>query len=202
MMSTGGPGWQVVAGSSRVLLFALYLRDCAGLEAVGSPPLPPVIPPVRRADPCQLVHAAGGLTVLRIEWETWWYQLVGDCFDAKATAPGFPELDSLPALQLLARAHYGAGLDWARERRTEYVAMAERRGGSLRQPEPFDQLVHERELELGRDARPFTLRVVELPLSEARAWFVEPGTLLMSQDLATDPPTFSSYVRPVVELLA
>ncbi|MBE0008914.1 MULTISPECIES: hypothetical protein [unclassified Arthrobacter] len=201
MMSTGGPGWQIVADSSPVLLFSLYLRDCAGLEAAGSPLLPPVIPPVRRVDPSHLVHAAGGLTVLRIEWETWWHQLVGDCFNAEATAPQFPELDSLPALQLLAQAHYGAGLDWARERRIEYAALARRRGRS-RQRDPFEQLVQERELELGRDALSFTLQVVELPLSEARAWFVEPGTLLMSQDLAADPPTFSSYVRPVVELLA
>lgn len=201
MTSTGAPRWQIVADSSPVLLFALYLRDSAGLEPAGSPLLPPVIPPVRPVDPSQLVHAAGGLTVLRIEWEAWWHQLVGDCRNAEATAPDFPELDSLPALQLLARAHYGAGLDWARERQTEYGALTRRRGRSL-QRDPFGELVQERELELGRDARPFTLQVIELPLSEARAWFVEPGTLLMSQDLVAEPSTFSSYVRPVVELLA
>lgn len=199
MTSSGGPRWQIVADSSSVLLFALYLRDCAGLEAAGSPQLPPMAPPVRRADPSQLVHAAGGLTVLRIEWETWWHQLVGNCFEAEATAPHFPELDSLPAVQLLAQAHYGAGLDWVRERQEEYASLA-RRGS--READLFNQLVQERELELGRDARPFRLQVVELPLSDARAWFVEPGTLLMSQDLAADPPTFTSYVGPVIELLA
>ena len=200
-MTAGGHEWHIVVDTSPVMLFSLYLRDSAGLDAVGVPMLSELVPPVHRVDPSQLVHDAGGLTVLRIEWETWWRQLVGDCFDAEATAPHFPELESLPALQRLAQAHYGTAIDWSRDRRAEYAALKRRRGRA--QPrDPFEQLVEERELELGRDARAFTLQVVELPLSEPRAWFVEPATLLMSQDLSDDAQAFGSYVRPVVELLA
>lgn len=200
-MTAGGHGWHIVVDTSPVMLFSLYLRDCAGLDAVGVPVVSELVPSVHRVDPSQLVHDAGGLTVLRIEWETWWRQLVADCFDAEATAPHFPELASLPALQLLAQAHYGAAIDWSRERRAEYAALKDRRG-KVRRRDPFEQLVEERELELGRTSRAFTLQVVELPLSEPRAWFVEPATLLMSQDLSDDALAFTSYVRPVVELLA
>ncbi|MHA7153745.1 hypothetical protein [Arthrobacter sp. TMN-50] len=205
MTPSGGSGWQIVVGTSPVMLFSLYLRDSAGLDfgldAAGVPLVSPMTPPVPRADPGQLVHEAGGLTVLRIEWETWWRQLLGNDPPPAATPPDFPELESLPALQLLAHAHYGSAMDWSGARVAEYTALARRRGRS-RPRDPFEQLIQERELELGRDARAFTLQVVELPLSEPRAWFVEPGTLLMSQELPDDEQTFASYVRPVVELLA
>ncbi|WP_026551381.1 hypothetical protein [Arthrobacter sp. H20] len=201
MMPTDGPEWRIVVDTSPVMLFSLYLRDCAGLDGAGVPMVSEVVPPVHRADPSQLVHDAGGMTVLRIEWETWWRQLVGDCFDAEVTAPNFPELDSLPALQLLAQAHYGAAMDWSRDRRAEYAVLTRKRG-RFQSPDPFAQLVEERELELGRSARAFTLQVVELPLREPRAWFVEPGTLLMCQDLSEDTQAFASYVRPVMELVA
>ncbi|MHA7275113.1 hypothetical protein [Arthrobacter sp. HLT1-21] len=191
--------------TSPIMLFSLYLRDSAGLDfgldAVGVPLVSTVVPPVPRADPGQLVNDAGGLTVLRIEWETWWRQLLGKDPPPEATPPHFPELESLPALQLLAHAHYGSAMEWSSARITEYTELSRRRG-RLRPQDPFRQLIQERELELARDARAFTLQVVELPLSEPRAWFVEPGTLLMSQDLSDDEEAFCSYVRPVVELLA
>lgn len=202
MMPSGHSGWQIVVGTSPVLLFSLYLRDSAGLDsgldAVGVPLLSPVVPPVPRADPGQLVRGAGGLTVLRIEWETWWRQLLGNDPPPGATPPHFPELKSLPALQLLAQAHYGSAMEWSNARIAELTILAQRR-----QPEKdlFEQLIQERELELGRNAQAFTLQVVELPLSEPRAWLVDPGTLLMSQDLPDDEQAFASYVRPVVELL-
>ncbi|MBG6179852.1 hypothetical protein [Arthrobacter sp. CAN_A1] len=205
MMPSGDPGWQIVVGTSPVMLFSLYLRDSAGLDsgpdAAGAPLVSPVVPPVPRMDPGRLVHDAGGLTVLRIEWETWWRQLLGSDPPPEVTPPRFPELESLPALQLLAHAHYGSAMEWSSARISDYAALARRRG-RLSLPDPFGELIQERELELGRDAQAFTLQVVELPLSEPRAWFVEPGTLLMSQELPDDEQAFASYVRPLVELLA
>lgn len=73
-----------------------------------------------------------------------------------------------------------------------------RNGGRRR----FSELVQERELELGRPARNFSLSVVELPLSETRAWYVEPDMLIMSEDLYDDEAIFRSYVQPVVEIIA
>jgi hypothetical protein len=56
-------------------------------------------------------------------------------------------------------------------------------------------------MELGRSARDFTLTIVEMPLAEQRAWFIEPDRLIMSQHLLDDHQAFLSYVQPVVELL-
>lgn len=200
MRETADPSWQINVDTSPAMLLALYLRDSAGLDGCGTPAISRAAPAVHRSDPRQLVHAAGGVTALRIEWETWWHQLVSNHSHVSASPPDFPEFDSLPALQLLAHAHYGAAMTWSGERRAEYVQLRQERVAAGRQL-LFGGLVEERVLELGRDARGFTLKVVELPLSENRAWYVEPNKLIMSQGLHDDEPAFRSYVQPVVELL-
>ena len=50
-------------------------------------------------------------------------------------------------------------------------------------------------------ARDFSLTIIELPLAEPRAWYLEPDKILMSQELLSEPELFRSYVQPVVDLL-
>lgn len=203
MHVNNAPSWRVSVGSSLSMCFALYLRDCAGLGAIGFPAVSPLKPPVRCTDPRQVVHAVGGVTALRVEWEAWWYELVAGRGEDRAlpTPPDFPELDAMPALQRYTHAHYGTALTWTQEsdeaRRQRELARAAD-GTEL----GFGELVRERELELGRPARNFRLDVVELPLSETRAWFVEPDMLILSEDLKQDEAAFRSYVQPVVEFIA
>lgn len=107
----------------------------------------------------------------------------------------------MPALQRLTHAHYGTALTWTEEcdearRGRDHERL--RTGGR----QWIGSLVQERELELGRAARTFRLDVVELPLSEPRAWFVEPDLLIVSEDLYDDEAAFRSYVQPVVEIIA
>lgn len=203
MHVNGAPSWRVGAGSSLAMCFALYLRDCAGLGVIGQPAVSPVKPSAHCVDPRQVVHAVGGITALRVEWEAWWYELVANHGDngALPTPPDFPELNSMPALQRLTHAHYGTALAWTQERDAAWRRREQKRmhdGGQRR----FGDLVRERELELGRPARHFSLSVIELPLSETRAWYVEPDKLILSEDLYDDEPTFRSYVQPVVEIIA
>lgn len=203
MHVNGATSWRVGAASSLAMCFALYLRDCAGLGVIGRPAVSPVKPSPHCVDPRQTVHSVGGITALRVEWEAWWYELVAAHGDGSAlpTPPEFPELDAMPALQRLTYAHYGTALAWSEERDAEWRQRELRRmrnGGRRR----FNELVQERELELGRPARNFSLAVVELPLSETRAWYVEPDMLIMSEDLYDDEAVFRSYVQPVVEIIA
>lgn len=203
MQLNGGASWRVGAGSSLAMCFALYLRDCAGLGTIGRPAVSSVKPTVHCVDPRQVVHAVGGVTALRVEWEAWWYELVAGRGNGIAlpTPPYFPEFDSMPALQRLTHAHYGTAFTWTQERDAAWrqrelslLPSGDRRN--------FGKLVRERELELGRTARNFSLSVVELPLSETRAWFVEPDMLIVGEDLYDDEAIFRSYVQPVVELIA
>ncbi|WP_105032764.1 hypothetical protein [Arthrobacter ruber] len=188
--------------TSEVLLVALYLRDCAGLRGVGRPALPPVIPPVRTVDTRRL-SGPGGATALRVEWEAWWHGLlarpIGDA--VLPVPPRFEALDGMEALKSLLRAHFGAAMDWAEERCAEYALHTGARGAESMEY-LLGRLLQERELELGRDARRFTLEIVELPLGVRRAWWVEPDKLIMCQELVDDERSFRSYVEPVVRMLA
>jgi hypothetical protein len=62
-------------------------------------------------------------------------------------------------------------------------------------------MVDDKLLEVGRDANPFNLTIIELPLAEQRAWYVEPDKIFMSHELTSDQELFRSYVQPVVDLL-
>lgn len=203
MQLSSDRSWRVSVGSAPALCFALYLRDCAGLGTIGSPAVSPVRPAVHCTSPEQTVHAVGGLTALRVEWEAWWYELAVGRLSSEQlpTAPDFPELGAMPALQRLTHAHYGAATAWVQDADVSWRRRTSNRVRG-RTTMNFGSLVREREFELGRAARKFNLEVLELPLSEPRAWFVEPSRLLASEDLFDDEALFRSYVQPVVEILA
>lgn len=202
MHHTGGPGWRITMDTYGPMLMALYIRDVAGLVGAGSPALAPVAPPVRAADHSRLTAGVGGDDALRYQWEFWWSSLVAQYPGAEPslTPPVFPEIAGMPALQRVVQAHFGAALAWAREQSRTYALMATERE-TLGGHKILADLVQNREMELGRSARDFTLTIVEMPLAEPRAWFIEPNRLIMSEHLLDDQANFLSYVQPVVELL-
>ncbi|WP_269937399.1 hypothetical protein [Arthrobacter sp. HY1533] len=203
MHHTGGPGWRITMDTCPLMLMALYLRDVAGLVGAGTPSLSHVAPTVRPADHTMLTHGVGGTDALRDQWEVWWGRLLHNLPEPSQqalTPPEFPELAGMPALQRVAHAHYGAALTWSREQAQLYSMMAAQRE-TLGGHKILADLVQNREMELGRSARDFTLTIVEVPLAEQRAWFIEPDRLIMSSHLLEDQEVFRSYVQPVVELL-
>ncbi|ALV46177.1 hypothetical protein MB46_12485 [Arthrobacter alpinus] len=202
MHHTGGPGWRITMDTCAPMLMALYLRDVAGLVGAGTPALSNVAPSIRAADHSMLIHGVGGTDALRDQWEVWWGRLLHNLPDAQEnlTPPEFPELAGMPALQRVAHAHYGAALSWSREQTQLYSIMAAERE-TLGGHKILADLVQNREMELGRSARDFTLTIVEIPLAEQRAWFIEPDQLIMSSHLLADQEVFRSFVQPVVELL-
>jgi hypothetical protein len=202
MHQTGGPGWRITMDTSGPMLIALYVRDSAGLETVGHPALCTVVPKIRASDHSHLIDEVGGAAALKTEWEAWWAQLLKAHPETEPELgpPGFSAFANSPALQRVLQAHFGAALSWARERRGEYLALeAERDASGATQV--LADMVDDRLLEVGRDAREFELTIIELPLAQPRAWYLEPDKLIMSSELLSDPELFRSYVQPVVELL-
>lgn len=202
MHHTGGPGWRITMDTSGPMLIALYVRDAAGLEAVGHPALSHAAPKVRPCDHAHLIDEVGGMGALKTEWEAWWDQLLKahPAMEPELGPPGFRAFGNSPALRRVLQAHFGAALSWARERRGEYLALeAERDAGGATQL--LADMVDDRLLEVGRAANDFVLTIIELPLAEPRAWYLEPDKIIMSSALLSEPELFRSYVRPVVELL-
>ncbi len=202
MHHTGGPGWRITMDTSGPMLIALYLRDVAGLEGAGTPALSAAAPTVRPADPHQLIAHVGGIEALRAQWEHWWELLQQHHPEMlpELAPPQFGAFSEDKALQRVLQAHFGAALTWAGERQSEYLRLASERE-TLGATHILAELVQDREMELGRNARDFTLTILELPLAEPRAWFMEPSRLIMSEHLLDDQEVFRSYVQPVVELL-
>lgn len=202
MHHTGGPGWRITMDTCTPMLMALYFRDVAGLAGAGTPALSHVAPAVRAADHSMLISGVGGVAALRDQWEFWWSRLLQahPSNEPNISPPDFPELAGLPALQRVAQAHFGAAVSWSREQEQVYSSMAAQRE-TLGGHKILADLVQNREMELGRSSRDFTLTIVEVPLAEPRAWFLEPNRLIMSSHLLDDPENFRSYVQPVVDLL-
>jgi len=202
MHHVGGPGWRITMDTSGPMLIALYVRDAAGLETAGHPALSHVAPKIRSSDHAHLINEVGGLPALKTEWEAWWAQLLKAHpeMEPELGPPGFRAFGNSPALRRVLQAHFGAALSWARERRGEYLALeAERDASGATQL--LADMVDDRLLEVGRAARDFELTIIELPLAEPRAWYLEPDKIIMSSALLSEPELFRSYVQPVVELL-
>jgi hypothetical protein len=203
MQQTGGAGWQITMDTSGPMLIALYIRDAAGLDGAGRPALSHAAPKIHHADHSHLTAEVGGMNALKTEWEAWWEQLVKahPKMVPELSPPSFPAFSNSPALRKVLQAHFGSALTWARERRSEYAELeAEREASGACQL--LGDMVEDRLMEVGRSSRDFALTIIELPLNEQRAWYLEPDKIIMSHELLSQPDVFRSYVQPVVELLA
>ncbi|MFJ5954865.1 hypothetical protein ACIQC5_02785 [Paenarthrobacter sp. NPDC092416] len=203
MHESGGPGWRITMDTSGPMLIALYLRDVAGLDGAGRPLLSHAAPKVRHADHTHLTAEVGGVHALKTEWEAWWDKLLKSYPKPalELAPPSFHAFGNSPALQRVLQAHFGAALGWAEDRIEEYSKIeAIRETNGMTQV--LNEMVEDRLLEVGRSSRDFDLTIIELPLNEPRAWYLEPSTMIMSHKLLSEPEMFRSYVQPVVEILA
>ncbi|MDQ0663627.1 hypothetical protein QFZ35_002125 [Arthrobacter ulcerisalmonis] len=202
MHHASGSGWKITTDTSGPMMIALYVRDAAGLNGVGNPMLSHASPKIRSADHTHLTADVGGLSALKTEWEAWWEQLLKAYphTSPELAPPGFEAFGNSPALQRVLQAHFGSALTWARERRSEYAELeAERVASGIDQL--LEDMVDDRLMEVGRDSRDFTLTIIEMPLDEQRAWYLEPDKIIMSRHLMGQPDLFRSYVQPVLEIL-
>ncbi|WP_285248735.1 hypothetical protein [Pseudarthrobacter sp. efr-133-R2A-89] len=202
MHHASGSGWQITTDTSGPMMIALYVRDAAALNGVGRPVLSHTAPKIRSADHTHLTAEVGGLSALKTEWEAWWEQLLKAHPQTapELSPPDFEAFGNSPALQRVLQAHFGSALTWARERRSEYAELEGERVASGTD-QLLAEMVDDRLMEIGRDSRDFSLTIIELPLDEQRAWYLEPDKIIMSRELMGQPELFRSYVQPVLEIL-
>lgn len=200
MYKRAGDGWNISAGTHGQMLLALYFRDLAGIRHAGQPVLSPLSPPVKPAAAHEVYGHSGA--ELRQEWQQWWHRILrGDeGIEQGFSPPSFPAFNDSPTLQRLIQAHYGTALSWTRARQAEYDAISREHDARGRRA-VLERMIRERGLELDREPKPLALTLLELPLAEPRAWFVDPGTVILSQDLPCDEELFRSFLQPVIELL-
>ncbi len=169
--------------ASHPVLVALYLRDALGVADVSGLPrllgtgLPVVEPPDMR---------------ISWAWMRWWMALVED------EGPRFPLLgDDDDATARAIGRHLDSARTWAS---VAHRAYNER--GPERQDLTLTHMVHDREQELGRRARPFRLRIEVLPLAESGLWWIGENAIAVDESLRDEPVLYGDALRPVVEQLA
>lgn len=201
MYESSGDGWSLSAKTNGQMLLALYLRDLAGIQHAGQPVLCPVAPAVKPVAAAEVPEHSSA--ELKQEWQQWWHRLLRSdaAIEAAISPPHFHSFDDSPSLQRLLRAHYGAAFVWARSRQTECDARTRDHAAAGRWSLLEEMLRERGASRASQDGVPLSLTLVELPLAEPRAWFLEPGTVLLSHDLPRHETLFRSYLEPMVELL-
>ena len=198
MVLESGSGWKVSADIDKEMLLALYIRDLAAIEPLGASCLAPLSPRVKPAAARELDGNAAG--ELRQEWQSWWERILANgrpTIDIHVE-PDFADFTDSPSLQHLLRAHYGNAYTWTQNRLGEYQAYCQ--DNTKERLELLAHIFDELELE-GRNVEDLHLKLVELPLAERRAWFVEPDMVILSQELMRDATLFRSYLQPIIDLM-
>jgi hypothetical protein len=215
MLVEGTLRWRVTEDCPFDLLVGLCLRDLAGLDGVGDPVLPAVVPAVQRQPASHRMLAAAASPAwdaastepraqLGEEWTRWWRRAVvrANAVASWSTAfvpPHFAAFDRELVLQDLVIERFQDAVAWAKERRAEYVD--DDHAHRLEYSADVVDIVRGREHKLRRQAGSFRLDIEALPLAEPGAWVVGPDTVVISWSLRDDHEAFRRWFEPLVAAL-
>ncbi|NYI04567.1 hypothetical protein [Allostreptomyces psammosilenae] len=196
MRHTGTPSWRMRIDNPRSLVIALFVRDRAGLRARTDPVVPPLSPTVEALPPL----ASRTDPAATEQWERWWAAELGrdDASEEALSPPDFPQLHDGPQLAALVRECYDDAERWSRRRREDHVRSEKERLHRLAET----NVVQAVESELGRPARPFDLRIVELPLAGEVGWQVTPTHVVASHALRNNSRAYDRWLTGIVRTLA
>jgi len=189
MQLAGRPSWKIELDEPVVLVIALFIRDLAGLRPDTEPALPRLYPAVELARKVDV-------DLLSPQWAGWWHGLLEQGARALAanTPPDFTDLAPGPELRELLRSEFRTANDWAGQRHQEHARLV------IHSPKPGveSELVSAVERKLGRRARPFRLRISELPVEGQGGWRLDAEHVLVSRSLLTNRDAYRSWLAPVI----
>jgi hypothetical protein len=197
---TDQASWLISTDQPQPLVIGLFIRDVAGVPSRNSwvPPASPAIP--RAGD--QAPDAAGQ------QWDDWWDQALQEERQSDGadwppdlsswwSPPAFESLHAAPELQEIVAAHFFDAVHWSDDRHQEHGATRQSSVGALF----ATKLVRTMERALGRTARPFHLRITEIPVLGQQLWQLRPDHVLVSSALLRDTAQYRQQLMPVVEAL-
>jgi hypothetical protein len=191
--------WQISIDQPQPLVIGLFIRDVSGMHSRNNwlPPASPAVP-------------SGGdwaPDVAGLQWDRWWSQALREEYQADDadwppdlsswwTPPEFESLDASPELQAIVAAHFFDAVRWSDERHQEHRATMRGSRGLLE-----TKLVRDLERALARTARPFHLRITEIPVHGQHLWQLQPDHILVSAALLRDTAQYRQNLLSVVEAL-
>lgn len=207
MQMAGQTSWRIEIDQSEPLATGLYVRDAAALHSELTW-LPPVFPEVT-GSAARVPEEAGR------QWDTWWETSWARAFSREATQgdpsqptmpmswwtpPDFDALaglPALPALQAVVARHFADASAWAQARKREHVRTVLHPDRGLIET----TLVADLEDAGARRARPFRLRITEIPIAGQHLWQPQPDHVLLSAALLQDTAEYRRRLAPVVQAL-
>ena len=200
MHETDQASWQISTDQPQPLVIGLFIRDVAGVPSRHGW-LPAASPAVPRAGE-QAPDAAG------LQWDDWWNQALREERQADDadwppdlsswwTPPAFESLHAAPELQAIVAAHFFDAVRWSNARHQEHGGTMQGSVGAVVET----QLVRSMERALARTARPFHLRINEIPVQGQQLWQLRPDHVLVSAALLMDTAQYRQQLLPVVEAL-
>jgi len=207
----GQLSWRIEIDEPEPLVIGLFVRDAAGLTTTHDwlPHAVPVIPQVDGEAPVEAAR----------QWDLWWDRALQLDLDLEGqrqgqlgaswwTPPDFEALRSAPALQAVVASHFFDAVAWSRERKREHIDLMvglpdprsgrrERNGRGIVET----RLVADLEHQLGRLARPFQLRITEIPVAGKQLWQLDPHHVLLTAGLLRDSDEYRRQITPVVQAL-
>jgi len=207
----GQTSWRIGIDEPQPLVIGLFVRDVAGLKS-RHVWLPHAVPATPRA------NGEGSEDAAR-QWDLWWdralqfdWTMDGQSQERLAalwwTPPDFDSLRSTPALQAVVARHFSDAVAWSRDRKLEHVELMI----GTPDPRPFHRgrsgrglvetrLVADLERNLGRRARPFQLRITEIPVAGKELWQLDPHHVLLTAELLRDSDEYRRHITPVLQAL-
>jgi hypothetical protein len=202
----GRTSWCIGIDEPQPLVIGLFVRDVAGLTS-RHVWLPHSVPAIPRA------NGEGPEDAAR-QWDLWWdrallsdWTMEGQSQEQLGalwwTPPDFDSLRSTPALQAVVARHFSDAVAWSGDRKREHVDLMI----GTPDPRPFHRgrsgrglvetrLVADLERNLGRRARPFQLRITEIPVDGKELWQLDPHHVLLTAELLRDSDEYRRHITP------
>lgn len=193
-----GNNWSLAINTNPNMVLALYLRDLGGLYPTDAGPNSTLAPEVKTR-----ANRYGASGQIKQEWSSWWDSLIS----REAANHAEEQMDLLadlgagcyPELEKLANAHYGQATLFAHQHRETF---SEQSCDYIPQRmDEVERILIDHGVEQHQGVAETQIHVIDIPLTEPRAWLIGGATIVASTSLLRDGRAFAGYIQPMVTII-
>lgn len=193
-----GNNWSLAIKTDQTMLMALYLRELGGMDPAEAGPNSRLSSTIKNRNVADSSHGQ-----FKQEWSAWWGTLTnGEATDpAEDQQPLHEQLEAagFPALAKLAHAHYGQAAVFAQQHAQLFEQHSP--GYVPRRLDELERLITDHRSEHSTKAATGSIKLIDVPLNEPRAWLAGPGTIVASTSLMKDAGAFHGFIQPMVTII-
>ncbi|MGO1725990.1 hypothetical protein [Glutamicibacter sp. BW77] len=192
-----GNNWSLSINTNPNMLLALYLRDLGGIDPSEVGPNSALAPAVKARGQRQVAPGQ-----IKQEWSSWWDSLI-----TREPTTDTDPMDLLaalgdgcyPELAKLAHAHYGQATMFAHQHRENFSEQS--KDYIPARMDEVERILIDHGVEHAQDVKETQIHVIDIPLTEPRAWLIGGATIVASTSLLRDGRAFHGYIQPMVTII-